>query len=151
MRNEPKERQDHKMQYLGAYTVRNVASLKKQQGKPKRKLKYFIGHDKRARSLALSDKPNGIWFFCVERAKKGSGRQFFVIQAEYDETDLLLPTPLPLDFERHTDGKGIFSPPRFGDGSARRLLHDLAKINPEKRLELEQLWRCYREALNAGV
>ena len=92
----------------------------------------------------------GILFGCIQRGKKRSAEQFFVIRAKYGRDDVLVPTPLPLDFDKHTDGKGIFSPPRFGDGSARRLLGDLAKINPEERLKLERIWRAYCGARDAG-
>jgi hypothetical protein len=47
--------------------------------------------------------------------------------------NLILRAPLLLIPERHTDGKGFFSPPQFGTDSAMRLLVDLAIANPEKR------------------
>ena len=149
MTNKPKKRQDHRMEYLGAYTRDNVASLKRQSKRGTIKV-YFIERTRWPRRVEPPHQMKGILFGCIQRGKKRSAEQFFVIRAKYGRDDVLVPTPLPLDFDKHTDGKGIFSPPRFGDGSARRLLRDLAKINPEERLKLERIWRAYCGARDAG-
>ena len=145
MSNKPKRHQDHKMEYLGAYTKENVASLKKQHANGQGIRQYLTGHSKSHRLLDPSDEPNGIWFFCVERAKKGSGRQFFAIRVKHDTFDVLVPTPLPLDFKRHTDDKGIFLPFRISNKSATHLLDDLITINPEKTTmrKLQQIKAAY--------
>ncbi len=55
--------------------------------------------------------------------------------------DVVLRAPVLLIPERHTDGKGFFSAPQFGDDSAMRLLVDMIVENPEKRDVLGRLLR----------
>jgi hypothetical protein len=129
-----KKPQDHEVECLGAYTPKNVASLKK-QAKPGKIRKYFIGTSEHPRKLDLSHKRTGILFGYIERAKKGWGKQFFCIRAN----DVLVPTPLPLDPKRHTDGKGFFPNFLISDESAERLLDDLIEINRERKPELDQI------------
>jgi len=46
---------------------------------------------------------------------------------------VILDVPLKIDPARHTDGKGFGpSPMLFGDGSAKRLLADVIRLNPQK-------------------
>jgi hypothetical protein len=82
-------------------------------------------------------------FGYIERAKKGWGRQFFCMRAKYGANDVLVATPLPLYPKRHTDRKGFFANPLISDQSAKNLLHDLMKINPESKPELEQIETAY--------
>ena len=137
-----KKPQDHEVQYLGAYTPKNVANLKK-QAKPGKIRKYFIGTSEHPRKLDLSHKRTGILFGYIERANKGWGKQFFCIRAKYGANDVLVATPLPLDPKRHTDDKGFFENPLISDEPAKNLLDDLIKINPESKSELEQIKTAY--------
>jgi len=149
MTSRPEKRQDHKMEYLGAYTRNNVASLKEQSKRGKIDF-YYIELKKWPRRVEPPHQMKGILFGYIQWGKKRSAEQFFVIRAKYGKDDVLVPTPLPMDFDRHTDGKGIFSPPRFGDKSAKSLIQDLARINPEERLKLERIWKAYLGARDAG-
>ena len=138
MGDRPNKNQVHVMGYLGAYTVDNVAFLKEQlkRGKIQR---YFAEHKKEPRRVHAPRKLKGILFGCIQWGGKRSAVQFFVIRVMFGKDDVLVPTPLPLNAERHTDGKGIFEAPHFGDKSATRLLNDLIRINPEIRFELERI------------
>lgn len=59
--------------------------------------------------------------------------------------DIVLRAPVLLVQERHTDGKGFFSGPHFGDDSAMRLIVDMIVANPEYRDALGRLLRCLDE------
>jgi len=149
MTNRPEKRQDHMMEYLGAYTRDNVASLQEQSRRGMIEI-FYIEHKKWRRKVEIPHKVKGILFGCVQRDKKRSAEQFFAIRAKYGKYEVLVPTPLPMIFKRHTDGKGIFAPPRFGDRSAENLIDDLAKINPEERRKLKRIWKAYLGARDAG-
>jgi hypothetical protein len=144
MSNKPKKDQKHKMGYLGAYTADNIESLKI-QAKSGGIREYFIEGAAEDRAVDCSHRREGILFGCVHWGRKRSVAQFFVIRANYGGKDVFVATPLPLDPDRHIDGKGIFKEPRFGDESAKRLLDDLVRINPENRLELELIWAAYEK------
>ena len=137
-----KKPQDHEVEYLGAYTPKNVANLKK-QAKSGGIREYFVGTSRGPRPTEPSRKGSGILFGYIERAKKGWGKQFFCIRAKYGANDVLVATPLPLDPKRHTDGKGFFANPLISDESAKNLLDDLIKINLESKSELEQIKTAY--------
>ena len=150
MTNKPKKRQDHMMEYLGTYTRDNIASLQEQSRRGMIEI-FYIEHKKWRRKVELPHNAKGILFGCVQRGKKRSAEQFFVIRAKYGKDEVLVPTPLPLDFDKHIDGKkGIFSPPRFGDRSANNLIDDLAKINQQERRKLERIRKAYLAARDAG-
>lgn len=80
-----------------------------------------------------SDKVDGINFRCMELQEK----QFVAVGAG----TIVLRNPILLEPARHTDGKGFFSPPQFGDPSAARLLTDMIVANPEQRDLLASLLR----------
>ncbi|MGA2078221.1 MAG: hypothetical protein ABSH52_32420 [Terriglobia bacterium] len=144
MSDKLKENQNHKMGYLGAYTVENIESLKK-QAESGGITQYLIEHADEARTVDYSHRPEGILFGCVQWGRKRSAEQFFVIRANYGDHDILVATPLPLNRDRHIDSKGIFEEPRFGDESAENLLDDLIRINPENRHELERIREAYNK------
>lgn len=54
---------------------------------------------------------------------------------------IILRAPLLLTSERHTDEKGFFNGPHFGDESAMHLLVDMIVANPEYRDALGRLVR----------
>jgi len=139
-----KKPQDHEVQYLGAYTPKNVANLKK-QAKSGGIREYFVGASRGPRPTEPSRKGNGILFGYIERAKKGWGRQFFCISAN----GILVATPLPLDPKQHTDGKGFFPSFLISDKSAKNMLDDLMKINPENESELGQIDRALEELMRS--
>ena len=72
-----------------------------------------------------SSKVDGFSFRYMEL----QGKQFVAVGVD----TLVLRVPVLLDPARHTDGKGFFSPPQFGDLSAARLLVDMVVWNPEQR------------------
>jgi hypothetical protein len=65
------------------------------------------------------------------------GKEFVAVGVD----DVVLRAPVLLIPERHTDGKGFFSAPQFGDDSAMHLLVDMIIENPEKRDVLGRLLR----------
>jgi len=132
--------QDHEMEYLGAYTTKNVKSLHN-QARNGRIRHYYPAHEER-RKLSSKEVP-GIRFFYIERAKRGWGRQYFIVGAELDGRPVLARTPVPLNPEEHTDKKGLFAAPRLGRESAKHVLRDLKKVNPDKQSELEAIWNAY--------
>lgn len=87
----------------------------------------------------VDDRPedvNGVFFGYMERP----GKTFVAVRAHYEEIDVVLATPVPLDSSRHTDGKGFGPiPSRFGDESASRLLADMIAANPQIEEALRQI------------
>jgi hypothetical protein len=82
-----------------------------------------------------SKKVDGIFFGYLEKPK----RQFFAVRASFLDHRVNLENPIRLDPPRHTDGKGFFQPPQFGDTSATNLLMDMMAANPSQAVELTQI------------
>jgi hypothetical protein len=82
-----------------------------------------------------SDKADGIFFGYLEKPK----RQFFAVRANFREHRVNLENPVLLDRSRHTDGKGFFKPPQFGDVSATNLLAEMIATNPSQTVELTNI------------
>jgi hypothetical protein len=71
-------------------------------------------------------------------------KQFVAVGVEEPRDDrrvIVLRAPVLLISERHTDGKGFFNGPHFGDDSAMNLLVDMIVANPEYRDALGLLVR----------
>jgi hypothetical protein len=132
------DKQPHVMDYLGTYTPRNIGSLKEQFDKNGKIVTYYVQADSRPRR-DTTPLPTGILFAAVQWGSRRQHEQFWVIRAQYGSVDVLVPTPIPMIRKRHTDGKSIFSCPSFGDESAKNLLDDLIRANPESRGKLEQI------------
>lgn len=80
-----------------------------------------------------SPKVDGLRF----RYMECRGKEFVAVGVD----DVALRAPVLLISERHTDGKGFFAPPQFGDDSAMRVLVDMIIANPESRDVLGRLVR----------
>ena len=78
------------------------------------------------------------------------GKTFVAVRAQYAEVEVILKTPVPLDRQRHTDGKGFGpKPSRFGDESAGHLLADMIAINPSMATQLQRIVDRLRVATSA--
>jgi hypothetical protein len=91
-----------------------------------------------------------------DASAKVDGLRFRYMQCKGDEFvavgvgDVVLRAPVLLIPARHTDGKGFFSAPQFGDESAMHLLVDMILENPEKRDVLGRLLRQLGSPEEAG-
>lgn len=117
---------------------------------------YFGHFDRNFRNLASDTTTyldrDGVEKPVDEAASKVDGCRFRYMQIRGREEfvavgvdDLVLRAPVLLIPGRHTDGKGFFAPPQFGDESAMRLLVDLIIANPESRDTLARSfgdWEC---------
>lgn len=74
---------------------------------------------------------------CHFRYMECRGREFVAVGVD----DVVLRAPVLLIPERHTDGKGFFGGPQFGDDAAMRLLVDMIIANPESRDVLGRIIR----------
>jgi hypothetical protein len=126
------------MDYLGTYTPRNIGIPKEQFRNEGKIVTYYVQADDRPRT-DTTPQPTGILFGAIHWGNRQKHEQFWVIRARYGGVDVLVPTPIPMIREKHTDGKSIFSSPRFGDESAENLPTDLITANPESRDQLEQI------------
>jgi hypothetical protein len=119
---------NHSIGYLG------YRSLNEQHGG---RCGFQVRPDGRLEKLDPKPKKvDGIWFGYMELDETGlqptSPQRYVVTRVEYMEIDVCVTVPVKLD-ERHMDGKKVgFSPPYFGDESARRLLTDLIAANPDQ-------------------
>jgi hypothetical protein len=96
---------------------------------------YFDRKGKTAKPVGkVSDKVNGLVFRYMQMPGKD---EFVAVGVER----IVLRAPVLLVTERHTDGKGFFEDPLFGDDSAMRLLVDMIIANPERRDALGRLLR----------
>lgn len=89
------------------------------------------GNEKSAEEV--SPKVDGFRF----RYMECRGKEFVAVGVG----EVVLRAPVLLIPERHTDGKGFFSAPQFGDDSAMHLLVDMIVENHEKRDVLGRLLR----------
>lgn len=97
---------------------------------------YFDRHGVEKPIGRCSEKVDGLQFRYMEKKSKA----FVAVGVER----IVLHKEVPLVEERHTDGKGFFSDPHFGDASALRLLKDMIASNPELKEDLERLARDVR-------
>jgi hypothetical protein len=91
------------------------------------------GKLKKGRIGPASKHVTGFKFRYMERTDK----EFVAVGVE----SIVLRAPVLLAWERHTDGKGAFNDPMFGDESAMHLLVDMIVANPEYRDTLGLLLR----------
>jgi hypothetical protein len=94
---------------------------------------YLDRHGEEKPVDEASSKVDGFQF----RYMECRGKEFVAVGVE----DVVLRAPVLLIPERHTDGKGFFAPPQFGDESAMHLLVDMIVANPESRDVLGRLLR----------
>jgi hypothetical protein len=91
---------------------------------------------------------DGVFFGYMECDSK----RFVAVRAEYEDDDIVLANPVPLQPQRHTDGKSFGpNPSRFGDESAERLLIDMIAKTPDQAQQLKRIaeklgWRTRPEA-----
>ena len=79
---------------------------------------------------------DGVFFGYMER----QGKTFVAVRAQSGDVDVILANPVPLDPQRHTDGKGFGpNPSRFGDEAASRLLADMIAANRHVEAALRQI------------
>jgi hypothetical protein len=133
------------MMWLGPYTPDNVAHLKTQMKQQGRIETYHLKNGS-PRRLKIPDRADGILFGCIGGGGPGSREKFFATWAKYGETEVLVPTPLPLNRKRHMDGQGIFEYPDISDKAAGTLLDDLMEINPESRGKLGPIEAAYKQS-----
>jgi hypothetical protein len=100
----------------------------------------FDSYETRAGELRpIPDWPtavDGVRFGYMEK----EGKTFFAVRAAFGADDVILKAPIELDPQRHTDDKGFAPPPTtFGDGSARRLLDDMAAANADQSEALKRI------------
>ena len=112
----------------------------------------YFGHlDRNFRNLAPDTATyvdrDGVEKPVVKASAKVDGYRFRYMECQGKEfvavvvDEVVLRAPVLLIPERHTDGKGFFAPPQFGDDSAMRLLVDMIVANPENRDVLGRLVR----------
>ncbi len=126
----------HTIMYYGPFTP-NFDRLKKSKGqfrvqRPENKGYWFVDDP--------PEKVDGIVFAFMEKSvRAGDGEHdSFAVKVE----DIFLDTPVRLNPDQHTDGKG-FGPngyTYFGDESAKRLLLDAIRMNPKHRVSLMAIY-----------
>lgn len=76
---------------------------------------------------------DGVCFSYMERRN----RKFVVVRVQFEEHDVVLPVPVPLDPERHLGYRRLGSEPTSLDDSlASALLDDVIELNPGRATEI---------------
>jgi hypothetical protein len=118
----------HSIGYLGPYDE-NIGRLSLYSDK------YIKDGEVGGKIDEPSKKVDGIWFGYLQKSK----HEFFAVRANFGEHRVNVENPLRLDRIRHTDGKGFFKPPQFGDTSATHLLKDMIAANPSQAADLTDI------------
>jgi hypothetical protein len=79
---------------------------------------------------------DGVGFSYMERR----GRKFVVVRVQFEEHDVVLPVPVPLDPERHLGYRRLGPEPTpLSDPLASTLLDDVIELNPDRTTEIALL------------
>lgn len=79
---------------------------------------------------------DGVCFSYMERR----GRKFVVVRVQFEEHDVVLPVPVPLDPERHLGYRRLGPEPTpLSDPLASALLDDVIDANPDRTTEIALL------------
>lgn len=79
---------------------------------------------------------DGVCFSYMERR----GRKFVVVRVQFEEHDVVLPVPVPLDPERHLGYRRLGPEPTpLSDPLASTLLDDVIEANPDRTTEIALL------------
>ncbi|HEY0994576.1 MAG TPA: hypothetical protein VGD77_01170 [Gemmatimonadaceae bacterium] len=79
---------------------------------------------------------DGVGFSYMERR----GRKFVVVRVQFEEHDVVLPVPVPLDPERHLGYRRLGPEPTpLSDPLASTLLDDVIELNPDRTSEIALL------------
>ncbi len=86
--------------------------------------------------VAWPDGVDGVRFSYMERR----GRKFVVVRVQFEEHDVVLPVPVPLDVERHLGYRRLGPEPTpLSDPLASTLLDDVIAMNPARTAEIALL------------
>lgn len=86
--------------------------------------------------VAWPDAVDGVCFSYMERR----GRKFVVVRVQFEEHDVVLPVPVPLDPERHLGYRRLGPEPTpLSDPLASTLLDDVIESNPDRTIEIALL------------
>lgn len=104
--------------------------------------------------VAWPDTVDGVCFSYMERR----GRKFVVVRVQFEEHDVVLPVPVPLDPERHLGYRRLGPEPTpLSDPLASTLLDDVIEANPDRTTEIalllnrvNQVRRSRRDGASGG-